>query len=70
MALGNIDKLIRDTTRKPKAKRSHGTAVSPKMRKTYFLEETLVEAVRVYAFHQRTNVSQVVNEALRKYLKK
>jgi hypothetical protein len=70
MALGNIDKLIRDTTRKSKTTGPNGKTASSKMRKTYYLEEALVEAVRVYAFHQRTNVSRVVNEAVRKYLKK
>lgn len=72
MALGNIDQLIKSTTKSSKTqdKKNPARNGSRKVRKTYFIEEGLVESVRVQAFHQRTSVSQIVNAALRQHLKK
>ena len=68
MALGNIDKLIPAKTKKKKD-RSTIAYVKEKKMKTYYLEKDVIEALRVRAFKDRTNVSQLVNQALKeKYL--
>ena len=53
---------------KKKAKREPVKRKSTKIRKTYFIEESLVETVRVFAFNKRLSVSRVINDAIKQYI--